>query len=58
LRRVFFLCGREEAVTICGVAAKAATTTPTVYSYYATGRRADALPALASALFGLSRKIA
>jgi AcrR family transcriptional regulator len=27
--------GGEEAVTIRGVAAKAATTTPTVYSYYA-----------------------
>ena len=27
--------GGEEAVTIRGVAAEAATTTPTVYSYYA-----------------------
>ena len=27
--------GGEEAVTIRGVATKAATTTPTVYSYYA-----------------------
>ena len=31
--------GGEEAVTIRGVAAEAATTTPTVYSYYADRER-------------------
>jgi len=40
--------GGEEAVTIRGVAAKAATTTPTVYSYYADRE------ALLTALRGLA----